>query len=538
MSQIRLVLLVIALLIGVPAILSSCSGGGGGGGTAGGGGGGGGGTASSPPLIAAEVDSFAPGSTPPGFTTNVFVAVLDPSSGASITSATVTINAIPLSYNATNQDYEGSLLVAPGNGVVLSVTVGGNTFTASATQFTSYPTITAPAPADTWSSGVANNVSWSGGAPTNNASYGLAVLDAGDPNAPIVWPLDHFLLDTTINTTSFNIPAGSITAGSRLVVVGIEASTGIATADPSSSLTIIGLTYAPITVTGMPVTSQSSGTGDNLNGVAWSGTQFVAVGEGGTILTSPDGVTWTSRSSGTAITLLSVAWSGTKFVATGIGPDLLTGVALTSSDGLTWTAQDLSSIGATPPWNLRSVVWSGTQFVAVGATTGFSPSEVILTSPDGASWTARPYVATTHADLRAVAWSGLRFVAAGGSGEILTSADGITWTAQSSATAFGLDSVIWSGTQFVAGGDGGAVVTSPDGVTWTPRVSATGNSLSAITWTGSQFVAAGPAGTLVNSPDGVTWSLQASGTSNFLNGIASGTKTVIVGTNGTILTSP
>ena len=35
-----------------------------------------------------------------------------------------------------------------------------------------------------------------------------------------------------------------------------------------------------------------------------SGTQFVAVGDAGTILTSPDGITWTARTSGTGNTLL------------------------------------------------------------------------------------------------------------------------------------------------------------------------------------------------------------------------------------------
>lgn len=526
MSPIRLVLLLITLLIGVPLILSSCSGGGGGGD---------GGAPSSPPFIAAELDSFLPGSTPSGFTTNAFVTVQDPSSGASLTTATVKINAVTLSYNAANQDYEGSVAVAPGGAVTLSVTVGGNTFTASATQFTSYPTISAPLSGDTWSSGVAHDVSWSGGAPTTNASYGLAVFDAADPNAPIVWPLDHFILDATINTTSFNIPAGSITAGSRLLVVGIATSTSIAQAERFSSFILFGLNSAPITVTGMPATARTSGTENGLNGVAWSGTQFVAVGEGGTVLTSPDGVTWTSRSSGTANSLLGVAWSGVKFVAVGGN----SGTVLTSSDGITWTKQDLSGISfGGQPWILSSVAWSGTQFAAVGSTTGFSSSEVILTSSDGITWTARPYVAISHADLRAVAWSGIRFVAVGGSGEILSSTDGITWTAQSSGTASGLDSVVWSGTQFVVGGDGGTVLTSPDGVTWSSRASATGSSLSAMTWTGAQFVGAGPAGTLVSSPDGVNWSLQASGTSDFLNGIVSGTKTVIVGTNGTIVTSP
>ncbi|TMH41738.1 MAG: hypothetical protein E6H56_06985 [Betaproteobacteria bacterium] len=58
------------------------------------------------------------------------------------------------------------------------------------------------------------------------------------------------------------------------------------------------------------------------------GTEFVAVGgasNSGTILTSPDGVTWTQRASGTVNTLSGVAWSGTKLVAVGN-----TGTALTS----------------------------------------------------------------------------------------------------------------------------------------------------------------------------------------------------------------
>jgi hypothetical protein len=40
------------------------------------------------------------------------------------------------------------------------------------------------------------------------------------------------------------------------------------------------------------VTENPSGTSNSLNGVAWSGSQFVVVGDLGTILTSPDGHTW------------------------------------------------------------------------------------------------------------------------------------------------------------------------------------------------------------------------------------------------------
>jgi len=322
-----------------------------------GGGGGGGETPLPPsptgsPFIAAELDSFPTGSVPTGFNRGAWVAVLDDSTGASITTATVVMNGVTLTYDATNQDYEGNVVVAPGGAVTLSVAVGGSTYTASTTQFTSYPTISAPASGATWDSSIANIVTWSGGAPTANAIYGLGVLDAADPNT-LIWPLDQSLQGVPIGTTSSSIPASSITAGNRLVIVGIgKFAVAIPNAAAGSSLFVAGFNFVPITVLGI-----ASGTTQSLNGVAWSGTQFVAVGISGIILTSPNGIAWTTRTSGTGLPLDGVNWSGTQFVAVGAG-----GIILTSPDGITWTPQ---ASGTTN--RLFGVVWSGTQSVIVGA---------------------------------------------------------------------------------------------------------------------------------------------------------------------------
>src|SRR4029077_8099204 len=96
--------------------------------------------------------------------------------------ASVSINGTALTYSATNQDYEGNIVVAPGSTVTLNATVGGTTYTASATQFTSYPAISSPLAGTTWSSFAANLVGWSNGAPTTNSFNTLAVLDSADPN--------------------------------------------------------------------------------------------------------------------------------------------------------------------------------------------------------------------------------------------------------------------------------------------------------------------------------------------------------------------
>ncbi len=132
-------------------------------------------------------------------------------------------------------------------------------------------------------------------------------------------------------------------------------------------------------------TARNSGTSGWLTGVAWSGTQFVVVGVaiGGSssiILTSPDGRTWTPHrtsqnlhgvpvATGQKPTLIQglrgVVWSGTQFVAVGYS-----GTILTSPDGRTWTAQISGTSEA-----LYGVSWSGSQFVVVGV------AGTILTSP-------------------------------------------------------------------------------------------------------------------------------------------------------------
>jgi len=62
--------------------------------------------------------------------------------------------------------------------------------------------------------------------------------------------------------------------------------------------------------------------GKKLNGVAYGkdlngNGLFVAVGGGGTILTSPDGITWTLQTSGTSNTLYGIAYGNGRFVAVG-----------------------------------------------------------------------------------------------------------------------------------------------------------------------------------------------------------------------------
>ena len=211
------------------------------------GGGGGSTPLPQPPLIEALLFSFPTGSVPPPNFENALVSVTDSVSGANITTATVTMNGVPLTYNAapTRQEYEGNLVINPGDPVTLVVTVGDNTFTASGTQFTSYPTISVPVSGAIWIASSANTVTWSGGTPlTNDAVYLLGVLDATDPNGGTA----YFAPGQGTNVNSFSIPAFSLTAGSRVVIVGIMKPVFIPKAATNSVLVFGGFNYVPITV--------------------------------------------------------------------------------------------------------------------------------------------------------------------------------------------------------------------------------------------------------------------------------------------------
>ena len=103
---------------------------------------------------------------------------------------------------------------------------------------------------------------------------------------------------------------------------------------------MIALLVAASPTAQQPWINASSPTTQTLWGVASGDTQFVAVGEGGTILTSPDGIEWTLRTSGTSRWLLA-AWSPVRNLFVVVGD---AGTILTSPDGITWTPRSSGTV--------------------------------------------------------------------------------------------------------------------------------------------------------------------------------------------------
>lgn len=261
---------------------------------------------------------------------------------------------------------------------------------------------------------------------------------------------------------------------------------------------------------GITWTARTPATDNSWNSVCWSPELgiFVAVASSGSgsqstsIMSSPDGITWTTRTPSISNgSWTSICWSPELglFVVTGNGSaGNVNNKLMTSPDGITWTSRT-ASVGNF--WN--SVCWSAELglFVAVAVN---GSGDRVMTSSDGITWTTRASAADYN--WFSVCWSAelSLFVAiTQGYSVVMTSSDGINWTSRNiSAPANNWNSVCWSPELglFVSvanSGTGNRVMTSPDGTTWTARTSAADNYWISVCWSPElqTFAAVGGSGT-------------------------------------------
>ena len=205
-------------------------------------------------------------------------------------------------------------------------------------------------------------------------------------------------------------------------------------------------------------TARTSGTTNSLSDVTYGNFTFVAVGTGGDIMTSPDGITWTARTSGTVNGLQGVTYGGASrrelFVAVGFCPKDSNnncsgdGTIITSPDGITWTSQT-SALQSNFNGIASRTDGLSTIFAAVGGCLNFlninamcSHSNPIATSSNGIGWSTKEN--PSERTLFGVTATADGFLAVGfcpldSKGEkcidnapIVASSDGITWTAEDS----------------------------------------------------------------------------------------------------------
>ena len=253
-------------------------------------------------------------------------------------------------------------------------------------------------------------------------------------------------------------------------------------------------------------TIRNSGTSDHLRGIGFGNNIFVAVGFNGTILTSPNGVTWTKRNSNTREILFSVTYGNGIFVTAGDSS------ILTSQGGVNWTVRERIS-------GLSGVTYGNGTFVAVGYYENNHGTyyAVIYTSTDGISWIKK--VPGTVEPLYGVAYGNGIFVAVGFSGTIFTSPDGNTWIERDSQVGSNLRGVVYGRSTFVAVGTS-AILTSADGVTWERSTSMAGGF--GINYGNGTFIVVGDYGAIYTSNDLVTWTNRKSSLALNLEGLVYG----------------
>ena len=337
----------------------------------------------------------------------------------------------------------------------------------------------------------------------------------------IIYRYGNTITSTSITAKLDNAPTipQVYTFGKQIANLWLTCSTGLNQLYYSTNGTSWGAT------TNNPFSSSTNS--GVVNGLAWNGSRWVAVGKGtvGTnvyaqINYSDDGFSWNQQSPalskygpfGSGGTGYGVAWNGINmWVAVGgPSPSTYTGpttIAWSTNNGLSWsssTSPDAFGSGGTG----YGVAYNGTMWVAVG-----KGSQTIAYSTNGKNWTGTGTGIFNQA--HGVAWNGIMWVAVGdGNNEVGYSFNGTIWTGignKFSGVGYG---VAWNGKLWVAVGTGThSIIYSYNGLDWTPANSPMFSDSTyyakGISWSGSMWFAVGlTSGTNSNiaySIDGINW---------------------------------
>jgi hypothetical protein len=251
-----------------------------------------------------------------------------------------------------------------------------------------------------------------------------------------------------------------------------------------------------------------------LNSLIINDSTYLAVGSNGLIYTSADLITWTRRTSGTT-NILEQATCQKPNSCIVVGD---AGTILTSSDLITWSPQTSGTTN-----KLNQFVCGITNCLIVGNSGTVLSTNNISTLN---SWTTITPAPTAN-NLNAVDFlfnetgaEGNLFVAVGSSGTIITSPNGVNWTARTSGVTANINDVKCSLSSTVSiacvavgatNGTNATILTSIDGKTWTPQTTGVTNvNLNAVMYLNGVYIAVGDSNTILTSSDAITWTSRTS----------------------------
>ncbi|MCP4157216.1 MAG: hypothetical protein GY757_56415, partial [bacterium] len=253
--------------------------------------------------------------------------------------------------------------------------------------------------------------------------------------------------------------------------------------------------------------------------VCFTGTGFIAVGDGTVVYISSNGATWARQNIGTpagqSAVLFGVTAGEGKIVA--VGSDHL--VMTSANGGVSWTITNPRTNDRDDE-DIYDIAYGNGVFVAAGEFGG------TWRSPDGENWTK----SGVGRAIRDIAFGNGVFMAVAANGSVYRTADGVSWT--SKAVGQTLMSIHYGNSLWVAVGS--KIWTSTNGTTWTQRLDVTGCNYHfyCVTSAPGTFIAASDSGKIVTSGDGITWRQPNSGSIRLLLGAAYGNNRVVVVGNG------
>jgi len=234
---------------------------------------------------------------------------------------------------------------------------------------------------------------------------------------------------------------------------------------------------------------------------------FIAVGQNGQRLTSPNGAEWGSSQVGKeGETWRVIASGGGRFVAAGsFGGANIFG---TTTDGVTW---EYSKFDGKYSRYVRGIIFHQGHFIALGGdpgTVGLAKPFALI-SADGKNWGDLIELPGKFILRRFAVGQGL-IVGVGDRGRRAVSTDGKEWKDAPDVKAIDtLVDVAFGAGKFVGVGLNSLRMTSEDGLTWSHRLTGEeGEHLNSILWTGEKFVAVGSGATFF-SADGIAWQRAA-----------------------------
>ena len=317
------------------------------------------------------------------------------------------------------------------------------------------------------------------------------------------------------------------------------------------------------------IVSVDSGNNVRFNDVIFADGQFIAVGDSGVIITSPDGINWTTRTSGTSNNLQGITYGNGLFVVVGASGNILT-----SSDGITWTSRTSGTSA-----QIRKIIWVNNLFITVGN------SGIVLSSSNGISWTQKSQIKVGNlakiaydivynnglyvvaceegriaisSDLElwsfpitnlnssnilySITYGNNLFIAVGveaitGNSIIITSIDGENWNRETSNFKISLNCINYIKSNFIIVGDKGSIIIRDNNANIKFKTGIT-KQLNDVVYGDKQFIAVGVQGIILTSLDGINWSEQNSGVDKELLIITYGNELfVAIGRSGIVIKS-